>query len=192
MSSSHQRRPRLQGVVHVTQKICPNLPSLRTRGTFRVLAETVRAGNEKRGFRVCEFSVLSNHFHFLVEVSDNRALARGMQGLAIRIAKALNRYWGRRGRVFLERYFARALKTMRAIRRALVYVLQNARKHGVRLARGRPDPFSSSAWFRFWRERPQLRRDASPVVAARHPTLDQILMQRIGLSEIPGRLRAAT
>jgi len=37
-----------------------------------------------------------------------------MQGLAIRIAKNLNRFWRRRGgSVFAERYFALALKNIR-------------------------------------------------------------------------------
>ena len=45
------------------------------------------------------YAVLSNHLHLLVEATDRSALARGMQGLSIRMARALNRLAGRRGRV---------------------------------------------------------------------------------------------
>jgi glutathione S-transferase/REP element-mobilizing transposase RayT len=186
MGASHQKRPALGGVVHVTQKICDGLPGLRTKATFRVIADAVRAGNEKPGFRVVAFSVLSNHFHYVVESRDRVRLAHGMQGLAIRVAKALNRHWGgRRGKVFRERFFARALRTLQAMRRAFVYVLHNARRHGIRVPAGEPDPFSSGPWFRFWRGRPQTRTDPSPVAAPRHPTLELVLARRLGLDERP-------
>src|SRR6185295_716057 len=60
-----------------------------------------------------------------------RALARGVQGLAIRIARAVNRALRRKGRLFADRYHAHALKTPRAVRFALRYVLLNARKHAA-------------------------------------------------------------
>jgi hypothetical protein len=77
-----------------------------------------------------------------------------VQGLAIRLAKALNKLWQRRGTVFLERCHARLAEGISAIRRVLVYVLNNARKHGVRLPRGVPDPYSSGPWFPYWRAHP--------------------------------------
>jgi REP element-mobilizing transposase RayT len=185
MGASHQKRPALGGVVHVTQKICAGLPGLRTKATFRVIADAVRAGNEKPGFRVVAFSVLSNHFHYIVEAQDEARLARGMQGLGIRVAKALNHRWRRRGQVFLERYFARALRKMQAMRRAFIHVLHNARRHGIKIPAGQPDPFSSGPWFRFWRERPQRCTDPSPVVVPRNPTLELALGRRLGLDERP-------
>ena len=56
----------------------------------------------------------------------------GMQGLAIRIARGLNRLWGRKGKVFADRYHDRVLRTPREVRNALAYVLNNARRHAVR------------------------------------------------------------
>jgi putative transposase len=183
MGASHQKRPALAGVVHVTQKICVGLPRMRTRSAFAVIAAAIRAGNRKPGFRVCAFSVLSNHFHFVVEAESNDALSRGMQGVSIRVARALNRHWRRAGTVFRERFFAQALRTMKSMRRALVYVLHNARKHGLRVAKGQPDPYSSGPWFSFWRGRPSVRVDPSPVVRARHPTLELVMARRIGIDE---------
>jgi hypothetical protein len=59
-----------------------------------------------------------------------------VRGLAIRVARAVNRALGRRGRVFADRYHARALTTPRAVRHALVYVLMNpeapTRRHRAR------------------------------------------------------------
>jgi hypothetical protein len=43
----------------------------------------------------------------LVEAQDRASLARGLQGLLIRIAKALNNLWQRHGKVFADRYHDR-------------------------------------------------------------------------------------
>jgi len=53
-------------------------------------------------------------------------------------------------RVFSDRYHARILETPRAVRNALVYVLQNARKHGGWRA-GQPDTYSSGPSFGGWK-----------------------------------------
>jgi hypothetical protein len=82
-----------------------------------------------------------------------------MQGLAIRIAKALNGTFARAGRVFVDRYHARQLKTPLEVRRALLYVFRNAAKHaarrGDRLSRHYVDPFSSALWFDAWEGAPR-------------------------------------
>jgi hypothetical protein len=109
------------------------------------LARTLRAGSDRFGFRVVEYSVQTNHFHLLVEVPDQRALTRGAKGLFVRLARALNRLWHREGQVFPERYHVRALTSPAEVRRALVYVLHNARKH--RSWGAGVDPFSSGPWF---------------------------------------------
>ena len=87
----------------------------------------------------------------MVEARNKRKLARGMQALAIRIAKNLNAHWNRRrGQVFAERYFAVALRTWQHMIRAVRYVLSNGRKHGVWTTKDEPDPYSSGPWFPFW------------------------------------------
>src|SRR6185503_20762307 len=90
----------------------------------------------------------------IVEARDPRELARALQGLCIRMAKGLNRVMGRKGTVFADRYHARSLATPTEVRRALVYVLGNGRKHLTRVGHRLPsswlDPFSSAAWFDGW------------------------------------------
>jgi hypothetical protein len=99
--------------------------------------------------RLVHFSVQGNHIHLLIEAADNDALARGVQGLAIRIARALNRLMGRRGSVFEDHYHSRVLRTPTEAARALAYVLGNFEHHAAQWGRsvgdGEPDPFSSAA-----------------------------------------------
>ena len=138
--------------LHVTVRLRAGLPSLRRRGAYRVLEPALVARSQRFGFRLVEYSVQTNHVHMLVEAKDRRALARGMQGLLVRLARALNRCWGRCGSVFADRYHDRVLRTPREVRHALAYVLGNARRHGVSVPPGRPDAFSSGEAFHGWRD----------------------------------------
>ncbi|MFP6665142.1 MAG: hypothetical protein VCC00_13120, partial [Deltaproteobacteria bacterium] len=95
-------------------------------------------------------SVQSNHMHLLVEAENADCLSRGMQGLSVRLARGLNRVFGRRGRLFPDRFHHRVLKTPREMRNALAYVLLNARKHGERAVRRWLDPHSTAAFFDGW------------------------------------------
>jgi REP element-mobilizing transposase RayT len=77
--------------VHVTLRIAAGVPSLRDGRLFDEVRFALVAGRERFGFRLVHFSVLSNHLHLLAEVPDRRALALAMQGLSIRVARAVNR-----------------------------------------------------------------------------------------------------
>ena len=141
---------------HVTVKLQRGLPRLRSRREYTTLRAAFAAGCDRNGFRLCHYAVLNDHVHFLVEAPDRRALSRGVQGLLIRIAKALNKLWRRHGKVFADRYHDRILKTPRETRNALRYVIANGKKHAaegreVKVA-GPIDTFSSAPWFDGFRE----------------------------------------
>ena len=163
---SHRARPRHSAgePLHVTVRLREELPSLRRREVRQAVAGAFARGRERFGFRLVHFSLQSNHLHLIAEAGDRRALSRGMQGLLVRVARALNALWGRAGSVFSDRFHARALRTPREVRAALVYVFQNARRHGIRLVG--IDPFSSGAWFDGWRERGRIAGALPAIVAA--------------------------
>ena len=155
---SHRERAALASrfPAHVTAKLSRGLPRLRSRREYAALREAFRAGCDRHGFRLTHYAVLNDHLHFLVEAPDRRALTRGVQGLMIRIARALNKLWQRRGKVFADRYHDRILKTPREVRNALRYVLGNGKKHA---AQGREvsvpqalDTYTSAPWFDGFRE----------------------------------------
>jgi len=128
--------------VHVTLKIRRGIPSLRHEKRWLRIKRAFRYGCDKFGMRLCEFSVQYNHIHLIVEAADNKALAKGVGALEIRIAKSINRLLGRRGRVFVDRYHMRELRTPTEVKNAVHYVRYNWRHHGD--GKGLPvDPFSS-------------------------------------------------
>jgi putative transposase len=150
---AHAQRARISRHVpcHVTLRLVAGLPSLRSQRLFRLVRRALGAA---RNARIVEYSVLSNHLHFIVEADDARALARGVQSVSIRLAKRLNGFLRRSGRVFVDRYHSRPLRSPREVRNALVYVLNNFRKHadqsGPRLPLSFLDPYSSAGFFEGW------------------------------------------
>ncbi len=121
-------------------RVREDVPSLRRRDTFPVVRAAIALAS-KVDFSIVHFSAQSNHIHLIVEAKDAIALWKGMQGLAIRIARAVNRVHGRRGTVWADRYHAHELKTPTETHRALSYVVFNHQHHTGRTG---PDPCSSS------------------------------------------------
>ena len=150
--------------VHVTLRSTSAVRCLRSARAFPAVCRALAVASHA-GFRILHFSVQDDHLHLIVEADDRRALGRGLRGLAIRVARAVNRALGRRGRVWDERYHARALTTPRAMRHCLVYVLMNRRKHCAG-ERGL-DPCSSALWFGGWREPVTTPAGPTPVARAR-------------------------
>jgi putative transposase len=71
------------------------------------LSAALREGGDAEGFRVARSNSRGRTVELSVVARNAERLARGMQGLAIRFARALNRGSGRKGRVFADRYEVR-------------------------------------------------------------------------------------
>jgi hypothetical protein len=151
----HRRRPTLRGplVAHVTVRLLPHVYQLRSARCWKVLGRAFEAARDRHGMRLCHYSIQRDHLHLIVEADHRDALSRGMLGLGIRLARGLNGCMRLRGRVLADRYHARLLGTPLEVRRALLYVLNNVRKHlppTTMLPRDWIDPYSTAACFDGW------------------------------------------
>ncbi|OGQ84832.1 MAG: hypothetical protein A2289_11090 [Deltaproteobacteria bacterium RIFOXYA12_FULL_58_15] len=165
----HVTRPNLASrfPVHVTLKFASGVGKLRNKNGWQAVRAAMTAHRCTPGFRVCHFSMQQNHIHMVVEAAESERLSRGVQGLAIRLARGINRALGRSGKVFADRYHARILKTPREVKNTINYVLNNHSRH-IPTRDGRwylmqEDGCSSAAWFDGWRTR------ASPFCVATGP-----------------------
>jgi len=155
----HRARPihRKAHPVHVTLRA--GLRSLRAQQVARTLLAALRDSN-RDSFRIVHYSVQENHLHLIVEADDTRALSSGVRGLMMRIARRVNRLVRRRGRFWADRWHGRDLEGPRQVRNALVYVLQNHKKH---LGGAELDPLSSAGSFDgFASALPDLFRSVGP------------------------------
>ena len=134
--------------VHVTLRVNGRL-RLRSERLYRAVVRSIGWAQGRFGMRVLHWSVQHGHMHLIVEATHRRSLSRGMQGLSIRMSKALNKaLLRRRGTVFTDRFHVEQLRTPRQVRNAMAYVLNNRRRHLRKLGRAQPaptwvDPFGS-------------------------------------------------
>jgi REP element-mobilizing transposase RayT len=136
---------------HITLRVAEGVPSLGSERYVKIIRRAVR-DSHGAGFRICEFNVVGNHVHLVTEASGKRALASGIAGFKVRVARRLNAVMGRRGKLFSERYHVRYLKTPTEVRNVLRYVLLNRKHHAAekRFDKYWIDPWSSAAWFEGW------------------------------------------
>jgi len=203
------RKRRKDGVAHVSReqvtrhdpmlvtiKRARGLVNLRYPAAAQVIFERVMLA-QKDAFRITHFTIQDTHLHLLVEADDAAAFVNGMKGFVASLAKALNKLWGRRGRVFPERFHSRVLKSVRAVWNAIKYVLNNYLKHGVMLEKERgalrePDQFSSGRYFDGWRGYlPEVRAGSpeSPVVKGcwKSSIGWKLRHAQLSLAAVPGR-----
>jgi REP element-mobilizing transposase RayT len=166
---------------------------LRRQQVARTVLGALRDSNHG-AFRIVHYSVQENHVHLLVEAESAATLASGMRGLAVRLAKRVNRLLLRRGPFWADRWHGQALTSPRQVRHALVYVLHNHRKHLPRgVSRRQLDALSSAASFDGFAEPlPRgLRGIGPPVTAVAGTWLLRVGWQRRGrihIWEAPGGL----
>ena len=153
---------------HVTLRARAGLPNFRNQRVHgmlrRILEQQLHRRRYREHFQVVHYSIQSNHLHLIVEATDARAMRAGVSGLVIAFAKRLNKEILARltGKVWRDRYHSRELTTPSEVRRALVYVLQNVRKHGFELLGPFIDPLTTAKSFVGWTIPTLPDRDPSP------------------------------
>ncbi len=202
----HRRRLALASrfPCHVTLKVRREIASLRSARLVRELERSLAVACDCGRFRVVHYSIQADHVHLIVEASSSRDLATRMKSIGARLARAVNRVFGRRGPVLADRYHLHVLRTPREVRHAIAYVLMNARRHLAKRAqvprRALVDQASSGRWFDGWRDVRTLDLSGPAPVAKPRTWLLAVGWRRHGLldpAEVPGcrasaRLAAAS
>jgi REP element-mobilizing transposase RayT len=163
-SERHLKRAALSArtPAHVIVRVEKDIETLRKGHCYHAFRRALTTAHRRADFRVVHLSLQRRHVHFVVEADDERALAKGMQGLQVAAAHRLNaaiskqRRSPRRGRVFSDRYHARILRTPTEVRHAINYVLNNWRHHDEHVdlesSSWEVDHFSSGPTFTGWRK----------------------------------------
>ena len=130
--------------VHVTLRA--SLRSLRSQFVAPTVLATLKASN-RPDFCIIHHSIQANHVRLIVEAQNTAALSSAMRGLAVRLARRINRLLFRRGQLWADRWHGVELTSPRQVRNALVYVLQNHAKHSGVTRIASLDPLSSATTF---------------------------------------------
>lgn len=178
----HEKRPahKRWNPLHITVRALRAPWSLRSQVLTAALEDALRL-TVRPDFRLVEHSIQVDHLHLAVEADSADALARGMKSFLVRATRLVNKALGRaRGSIWKGRYHRTDLTTPRQVRHALVYILNNGRKHGV-VSRTElvVDACSSARWFSGWSIARTVREGPSPLQPAATALL-RYLWQRHG------------
>ena len=153
----HLSRPEHVGryPLHVVLRVREELGRLRRREVYKATHRALLRIVERVAFRVVHVSLQHNHIHLLVEAGTSADLESGMRALTISLARRINSFLERRGKVFECRYHSTPLTSPRQTRNALAYVLNNWRRHrederGFHERTMILDPYSSAISFTGW------------------------------------------
>ncbi len=143
--------------LHVVMRVVRAAGNLRRPPIHEAVRNALTTAGKHEDCRVVHLSIQRDHIHLLVEADDREALARGMRAFQISLAKRINRAVSspsksrRRGQIFTDRYESFVLENPRAVRDALVYVL-NAWRKFEKPGPKALDPYSSALAFDGWKD----------------------------------------
>jgi hypothetical protein len=160
----HKARPKIDArqALHVVLRVVAAVGSMRRRKMYKAVRDATVVAAVRERIRIVHVSVQRTHIHLLVEAENKLALARGLQGFQLSVARNVNTVLGideyrrRRGPVFADRYHLEVITSPTRARNALAYLLCNWRKHGEdqsdEARTWLVDPFSSGFSFPDWKE----------------------------------------
>src|SRR5262245_60498447 len=108
--SSHEKRETIKPhhALHVVMRVVPPVGSMRRRSMYKAVRDASITAALRERFRIVHLSIQRTHIHMLAEAENERALARGLQGFQISVARNVNtilgpdKYRRRRGKVFAD------------------------------------------------------------------------------------------
>ena len=118
--------------MHVTKHARADVANLRCQEVldyFGVLVGEARG----RGLHTVAWVIQDEHLHWFVRPTSRAALADATRYVFARLAKFVNRLFGRSGKVFEERYYSECCRTARHCFQVLGYILKNAITRGHRV-----------------------------------------------------------
>jgi putative transposase len=112
VAASHLERPKFEKVTpaHVTLRIANDIPSLRGSRRFQLIRSCFSSVLAKPGMRLVEIYRAQQSSPPGRRGGQQQRASCGMQGLCVRLARALNDALKRSGPVFADHFHSRLLK----------------------------------------------------------------------------------
>jgi len=126
--------------MHLTTHLRGDRPSMRTAAA-RAVFLSLLAEATRRGLKTVAYAIVGNHIHWIVRAESAAALTDATRYVFGMLARRLNKLWGRRGKVFAERFYSTTGKSVTQAFAMLGYVLRNPYDAGCAEARRGIDPF---------------------------------------------------
>ncbi len=119
---------------------------LRKDAIKELFLDVVKRAKKKYSFRIENFCVMENHFHFIIQPEPGVSLSAIMQWIMSVFAMAWNRKHGLRGHVWGERFFSRIIQSLKDFLQVFDYIDKNPVGSG--LVRDPPEWKYGGSWHR--------------------------------------------
>ena len=85
----------------------------------------------KYKFLIRVFSLMGNHFHFILKPDESICLSKLLQWIKSVFARRWNKMMGLHGHVWQERFFSVIIRTVQMMEETIEYILKNPKKAGL-------------------------------------------------------------
>jgi REP element-mobilizing transposase RayT len=122
------RKPRVLergAIYHVASKIDHKAMSLQDPNIKQIFLDVVKIAKQKFPFKLWNFTVMDNHFHFLIQPEDGVSLSKIMQWIKCMFAKKWNKIHHTDGHVWGDRFFSKIVSTERQFEQTSEYIDNN-------------------------------------------------------------------
>ena len=110
---------------HVVARANRKFMILGTPRMKELFQNVITRAKTKYSFRIENFCIMGNHFHFIIQPGPGESLSRIMQWILSRFATAFNKASGYTGHVWGERFFSQILHRLRDFLHVFTYIDNN-------------------------------------------------------------------
>lgn len=104
---------------------------LRDDAVKDLLLEVFKEAHQKYRFTVRDFSIMDNHFHFMMRPGRGESLSRIMQWVLSVFAIRFNRRYGLFGHVWYDRFKSKVVSSLMQWLATLLYIQENPVRAGL-------------------------------------------------------------
>ncbi|GAB1481190.1 hypothetical protein MASR2M78_00050 [Treponema sp.] len=122
------RKPRIiiaGAKYHVTSRVNHQEMLLHGVEAKQLFLDVVERAKKKFSFKLENFTVMDNHFHFIIKPEHNESLSKIMQWLLSVFAMKYNLIYGLTGHFWQGRFFSRVISSFRMYYEIFTYIDQN-------------------------------------------------------------------
>ncbi|MCH7768311.1 MAG: transposase [Nitrospinae bacterium] len=124
--------PREDGACyHVTSTTDKWHPFFRDHGCAQDLWDVINAQRQRGRFNLLAFAIMPDHLHLLLMPSEGATLGLIMREIKKGSARMINRRLGRRGKVWMDRYYDHGVRGVRELCEKVAYIHGNPVREGI-------------------------------------------------------------
>lgn len=121
------------GIYHITNKINEEKMLLKPNEIKKLFMRVLYTAKfiKKYRFKVKNILIMNNHIHLIIKIEQGENLSRVMQWIFSVFAMRYNKLYGRKGHLWISRFWSKVIETIKAYQKIFEYVCNNPVDAGI-------------------------------------------------------------